>query len=233
MPMDNTPLLVVPDILVAENTFLSAGRKQILTGATLNAEKGHITGLLGRNGAGKTSLLQCIFGARAAQECDVFLNGVKIFRPFTANGLVNYLPQKPFLPPTLTLKKITQHYHTDADHIATLFPVIATHLNNRVNELSGGLERLFSLLLLLFAPTRFTLLDEPFTHLAPAHIEVLKQVLATQKQNKGIIITDHMYRHVLDLSDKLYLMKEGRSILIRDWDDLVLHGYVRGLSLES
>jgi ABC-type lipopolysaccharide export system ATPase subunit len=51
-----------------------------------------------------------------------------------------------------------------------------------------------------------------------------------QKEKKGIIITDHLYRHVLDISNKLYLMKEGKSIYIKDWDDVALHGYVNEFS---
>lgn len=230
--MDNSPLLVVPDILLAENVFLSIGRKEIITGATINTERGHITGLLGRNGAGKSTLLQSLFGTRRAQECDTFLNGVRIKKPYTMNGLVNYLPQQPFLPPTLTFKKIAAQFGISLNDILNEFPDLEQHISKKIGGLSGGTERLLALLLLLFADTRFTLLDEPFTHLMPLHIERLKQLLHRLKENKGIIITDHLYRHVLDISDKLFLMKDGRSIYIKDWDDLVLHGYVNELSGE-
>lgn len=230
--MDNSPLLVVPDILLAENVFLSIGGKEIITGATINTECGHITGLLGRNGAGKSTLLQSLFGTRRAQECDTFLNGVRIKQPYTINGLVNYLPQQPFLPPAMTFKKIVFQFGVPLHDILDEFPDMEQHTSQKISELSGGTGRLLTLLLLLFADTRFTLLDEPFTHLMPLHTLRLKQLLHRLKEKKGIIITDHLYRHVLDISDKLFLMKDGRSIYIKNWDDLVLHGYVNELSEE-
>lgn len=228
--MDNTPLLVVPDILLAENVFLSIGNKEILKGATINTEAGHITGLLGRNGAGKSTLLRTMFGTLPAQECDVFLNNIKIKKPYTADRLVNYLPQQPFLPPSLTIKQVARQFNVPLEHILDPYPDIEQHIDKKIRHLSGGTERLLSVLILLFANTRFTLLDEPFTHIMPLHVERLKELLYRQKEKKGIIITDHLYRHVLDISDKLYLMKEGRSIYIKDWDDLVLHGYVNEVS---
>lgn len=230
--MGNTPLLIVPDILLAENVFLSIGRKEIITGATINTERGHITGLLGRNGAGKSTLLQSLFGTRHPQDCDIFLNGVRIKKPCAINGLVNYLPQQPFLPPGLTFSKIAAQFGVRLNDILDEFPDLEQDTARKVGSLSGGTGRLLTLLLLLFADTRFTMLDEPFTHLMPLHIERLKQLLHRLKENKGIIITDHLYRHVLDISDKLFLMKDGRSIYIKNWDDLVLHGYANELSAE-
>jgi ABC-type lipopolysaccharide export system ATPase subunit len=83
--------------------------------------------------------------------------------------------------------------------------------------------------LVLLANTRYTLLDEPFSHIMPLHVDRLKQLIERQKAKKGILLTDHMYRHLLDVSDTLYLMKEGKSIYIKDRENLVLHGYLRQL----
>lgn len=225
--MDHTPLLLVPDAFVAENIFLRIGKKDIVKGATLSAEKGCITGLLGRNGSGKSSLLQAVFGTLPAQECDVILNGVKIKKPYAMSGLINYLPQKPFLPPAYTLKKIAEQYKINTDRINQHFPDLEQEFGNKVGQLSLGIERLFSVLVILLAESRFSLLDEPFTHIAPLHIEPLKLLLTEQKQKKGIIITDHLYKHVLDVSDKLYLIRDGQTIFIRERSDLVLHGYLK------
>src|ERR1019366_2778830 len=141
----------------------------ILKGVTIRAEKGSITGLLGRNGAGKSTMLQSMFGTRSAQECDVFLNGIKVKKPYAVNGLLNYLPQKPFLPSRLTLKKITTQFGINLNEILDSFPDIENDINKKISELSGGRERLFSVLILLLADPRFSLLDEPFSHIMPLH----------------------------------------------------------------
>jgi len=224
--MANSTYLISSDQLIAENIFLSIGTKDILKGVTISASKGSITGLLGRNGSGKSTMLQCVFGTRAAAECGVFVNGVKVRSPYSRSGLLNYLPQRPFLPRQLTVRQVMQHYNTDTQIAFSYFPSLEEDMDRKISELSGGTERLVSVLILLLAHTRFTLLDEPFSHIMPLHIDQLRSLLLRQKEKKGIIVTDHQYRSLLSVSDNIYLMKEGKSIFIRDKADLVLHGYL-------
>jgi lipopolysaccharide export system ATP-binding protein len=219
----------MPDTLIAENIFATIGRRRILNGVTIRAERGSITALLGRNGSGKTTMLQSIFGTRSAEDCDVFINGKKVKRPYAINGLLNYLPQKPFLPPSLKIERIMKQFGVQGDEFTELFPELEADIGKRIGELSGGRERLFSVILLLLADTRFTFLDEPFSHIMPLHVDQLRRLLLRQKEKKGIIITDHMYRHLLHVSDQVYLMKEGKSIFVKDKRNLVLHGYLREL----
>jgi len=222
----------VSNTLIAENIYLSIGAKQILRGATIKTASNTITGLLGRNGAGKSTVLQAIFGTRAVMECDVFVNGTKIKHPYQADGLINYLPQKPFLPRHLAISKIFSHYSINITDAYTYFPELETLSSKTAGELSGGHERLISILLILLAKTRFTLLDEPFSHIMPLHVDSLTTLLLQQKAKKGIIITDHIYKPLLTVSDSIYLMKDGQSIFIRDAADIVLHGYISGRQLE-
>ena len=217
------------DTLLAENIFFSVAAKEILKGVTIRADKGIITGLLGRNGSGKSTMLQAMYGTLKVQECSVFTNGTLINASYAKAGLVNYLPQNSFLPVDLTLNFIVRQFAIDLAIVFAYFPDLKDDLNKKIGALSGGKERLWSVLLLLLAKTRFTLLDEPFTHIMPLHIDQLKLLLTEMKHKKGIIITDHNYRHLLDVSDRVYLMKDGKSIYIRDYSDLVLHGYLRHL----
>lgn len=224
--MDSSSPAITKDVLVAENIFLSIGEKDILNGATIRSEVGHITGLLGRNGAGKSTMLKAIQGTGKADECDVFVNGRKINSAYCINSLLNYLPQKPFLLPGIRVKSMLSHFGVSFRDIAVYFPELEDDLDKKISELSGGTERLWSVLTLLFAPTRFTLLDEPFSHIMPLHLEGLLAVMQSQKVRKGIIITDHLYKTLLDTADSLYLMKDGKSIFIKNRSDLVLHGYM-------
>lgn len=228
--MDNAAYITSPDMLTAENIFLQRGRQEILKGATIKAARGTVTGLLGRNGSGKSCMLRAIFGTMSATDCDVFVNGIKTHLPYTAPQLLNYLPQRSLLPPSLTVEKVFRDYCIDPETVITRFPELRKELKHKIRDLSGGTERLVSVLLLLLADTRFTLLDEPFTQLMSLHIERLQQLIAERKHHKGIIITDHRYKELLSISDTLYLMKDGQTTYIRNKEDLVLHGYVSSSS---
>jgi ABC-type lipopolysaccharide export system ATPase subunit len=71
------------------------------------------------------------------------------------------------------------------------------------------------------------MLDEPFTHLNPIQIENVKEFLLAEKANKGFLITDHMYNHLLDISDFVYLLKDGKTHFTKTVADLDTLGYIR------
>lgn len=213
--------------LSVENTFLSISGKKILDGSAINIHQGKRTGLLGSNGAGKSVFLQTIFGIRKAASCDVFFNSQKIKKACYRDGLVNYLPQYRFLPAAFSLNDFIQQFHVDKTVLLRYFPELSGLLHQSIDELSGGEERLFSALLIILAPAKFTMLDEPFTHLMPLYIERLKTLLQYQKQIKGFIVTDHLYQSILEITDDLYFMKSGQSFLLKNpEEDLALHQYI-------
>jgi ABC-type lipopolysaccharide export system ATPase subunit len=69
------------------------------------------------------------------------------------------------------------------------------------------------------------MLDEPFTHLNPTQIEKVKELLLKEKENKGLLITDHMFRHILEISNSLYILKNGKTHLTKSDSDLETLGY--------
>ena len=62
----------------------------------------------------------------------------------------------------------------------------------------------------------------------PAHIETVKEIILQEKKYKGMIITDHLYKHILDISDRLYLLHMGKTYLVNNVHDLELFGYISG-----
>lgn len=214
------------DILTAEHVCLAVGGRELLADATIRMARGAITALLGRNGAGKSLLLQCIHGARAACECDVHVNGVRITGAYAVPRLINYLPQRAFLPLGLRASSAVRQYGIGTEAFLPQYPELEEYMRMRVGDLSPGYERLLSALIILYADTRFSMFDEPFSYLSPVFADRLLVSMQQQRQQKGIIITDHRYELLLPVSDTIYLMKGGRSVYIRDIDDLVVHGYV-------
>jgi len=211
----------------AENIFVSIGDKQIVKGAAIAIDQGSITGLLGRNGSGKSTMLKAIFGTQGADDINIHAAGHHIRKAYTVPGLINYLPQWPLLPSGIRVATALKHYGLQPEKILDDFPELEEDMHAKIFELSGGRERLWSTLMLLHADTQYTLLDEPFTHIMPLHREKLKTVLRREKYDKGILVTDHLYNDLLDISDTIYLVKEGKSIYINDIADLALHQYIK------
>jgi ABC-type lipopolysaccharide export system ATPase subunit len=71
------------------------------------------------------------------------------------------------------------------------------------------------------------MLDEPFTHLNPIQIEKVKQLLQEEKETKGLLITDHMFKHITDISDRLYVLSNGKTHLTKAMEDIEKLGYAR------
>ena len=216
-------------VLEADSIWLEYAGQKILQSIYLKIETGKIVGLLGRNGTGKSSLLRMIFGTLRGQNQSIRINGNHISHPYLAKNLIRYLPQHNFVPPYLKLEELCGIYEVSFSKMADYFPELHAFEKQKIGTLSGGNRRLVETLLILLSPVSFILMDEPFTHLAPVTAEKLSVVIMEQKKQKGILVSDHSYRQVLDLSDDVYLIVPvGRSILLKNPEqELQLLGYTR------
>ena len=127
----------------------------------------------------------------------------------------------------MILRRIFDDYGIDFNEFVLSFPEVRTKENQQFGKLSGGEQRLVEIYLVASCNAKFILLDEPFTHLMPLHIERISSWLQITKQQKGILISDHLYRHILPIADTLYLLKIGKTHLIKEKDDLIRLGYIR------
>jgi ABC-type lipopolysaccharide export system ATPase subunit len=94
-------------------------------------------------------------------------------------------------------------------------------------DLSGGERRLINVYIIIRSRSRFALLDEPFSHLMPLQIEQIKELMQEEKKNKGFLITDHLYQHIVDVSDKFYILSDGKTHLAKSIGDIERLGYAR------
>ena len=214
--------------LEADSIILNFGGRSILSDVYLKCVTGEILGIVGRNGCGKSSLLKIIFGSLKGENQSVRIDNVYNSCLFTCAGAVKYLPQSGLLPTRIKVKTAIRICVTELEmqrQIST-FPEISPYLNFRIGALSGGIKRFLEIVLLLYSEAHFILLDEPFSHLSPVLIESLYPKMKTQVQHKGIIITDHYYRHVLELSTRLLLLQNGKTHLINKEQELVDMGYL-------
>jgi ABC-type multidrug transport system ATPase subunit len=217
------------NVLEFDSLDLSFEDRKILSSIYMRCQQGEIVGLLGRNGSGKSSLMKVVFGILSAEHKSIRLNDIALHGDYNRQRIIAYLPQDKLIPSFISLRTAFSLFKVDRDKIVTAVPQVKDHLNLKSDQLSGGMLRLIEVLLILFSPSPFCMLDEPFTGLMPVHIETLKSILRTTKQSKGIIISDHMHRHVTELSDRLYLLANGKTYEIKAKERLVELGYLPSL----
>ena len=93
-------------------------------------------------------------------------------------------------------------------------------------QLSGGEVRIAEMYMVLNSEAEFCILDEPFLNVAPKYVEMMQQLIQQHKATKGIIISDHMYEQVMDITDDLFLLRDGYTFPIKCREDLIHHGYI-------
>ena len=212
--------------LEAESIELSFGERRILTDIYIKCQTGKVTGLLGRNGQGKSCLMEIIYGTMP-REKSVRLDNFRLPAAFKRPDLVRYLPQYHFIPSSLSLKRVFHDYALDFAAFSQRFPELRSKYRTPFGHLSGGQRRLVELYVTLAPKTLFVMLDEPFSYLSPILMDEVKEMLKEEKKNKGILITDHMYKQVLDCCDDLYVLANGKAWLTRNREEIETLGYAK------
>ena len=211
----------------ADGIQLEFGQRKILTDIYIKCQTGKITGLLGRNGQGKSCLMNIIYGSLKNADKSIRFDNIAVVHPFKKTHLLRYLPQFNFIPGSLTLKRIFQDFNIDFPEFEKEFPDYKLRYTTTFNNLSAGQRRLIEIYLIIKSPAQFVILDEPFTHIMPRHIEIIQDIIIKEKERKGFLITDHMYQYVMDICDDLYLLKDGKIHLTKGPDSIESLGYIR------
>lgn len=216
--------------LEIDNIELSFDTKRILYGVYLKAETGSVTGILGRNGSGKTCLLRVLFGDLGPKYKNIRINGAfQKKRLFKTNRVV-YLPQHQLLPNDLKLWDAFKLFETDWTGFIGHFSSFEKYLYSRIKDLSSGERRVVETYLILSSGKEIILLDEPFSFIAPLYVEKFKFLIHEVKKDRAIIVTDHFYRDIFDISDNIYFLKNGYSKLIHSDKELIDEGYINPLA---
>jgi ABC-type multidrug transport system ATPase subunit len=215
------------DLLEADSIEHKFGSNAVLSDIYIKCQTGSVTGLLGRNGQGKSTLMKILYGSLEPAAKSVRLNGQPIGPAYLVPGLIGYLPQDNFCPKNKKLQHVFEDFELDFAHFAKIFPAFSSSYNSRVKNLSGGEQRLAETYVLLASKARFVMLDEPFTHLSPLMAEQVKELITSASRNKGILITDHQYQHIITISDTIYVLANGKLKLVNSPEELHYLGYTR------
>lgn len=212
------------NVLEADSINLTFSNRRILSDIYLRCETGDIIGLIGRNGVGKSSLMKIIFGSLKGDNQSVRVNGKYSNCMYKEKHRISYLPQDEFLMNYLNFNEILQIFSLDP--IVLEVPEVRKIAKTKIGILSSGQKRLIEVLTILFSPSNFILLDEPFSFLSPKLVELLVPIIKKRAQSKGIIISDHQYESIFRTCDKYYLMRNESLKMINERSDLYELGYL-------
>jgi len=212
--------------LQADSIRLQFDGKIILSDIYIKCETGKITGLLGRNSEGKSCLMKIIYGDLICEK-SVRFDNISQYKAFTRPDLLLYLPQFNFIPAKLSLERILSDFELDYLLFESCFPEFVSKHKSLLGNLSGGERRLVEVYVIVKSKSQFAMLDEPFTHLNPIQVEKVKNLLCEEKNNKGLLITDHMFRHITGISDNVYVLTNGKTHLIKSEQEIEALGYAR------
>ena len=210
-------------IFKLHNASINFGKKEVLKEISFSLETGEILGIFGRNGCGKSTLLKMIFGTLKKGAINISIDGTN-FNPIKniSSESISYLPQHSFLPKNIKVRDIIPIYFSEEKKQDAIFydALIAKIAAKKVGELSLGQVRYLEVLLVGNLDHSFLLLDEPFSMIDPLYKIEIKNLLNKLKTEKGILITDHYYEDVLDITSKNLLIKNGVGIPIESKEDL-------------
>lgn len=221
------------------------GKRKVVDNVSIEVSRGEIVGLLGPNGAGKTTTFYMVVGFIKPNEGHVYLNDKEITElPMYRRARlgVGYLSQEPSVFRKLTVENNLRAVLelTDfkpAEQKAKLESLIEEFGLEKVrhnvgDSLSGGERRRTEIARALATDPKFILLDEPFAGIDPIAVEDIQQIVATLKnKNIGILITDHNVQETLSITDRAYLMFEGRILKAGSAEELAADEMVRKVYL--
>ena len=228
-------------VLSTDNLVKKYRQRTVVNHVSINVHQGEIVGLLGPNGAGKTTTFYMTTGLVTPNEGRVFLNDVDITTlPVYKRAQlgIGYLPQEASVFRTLSVEDnirtvLEMTDLTPAEQKDRLEQLISEfHLQkvrkNLGNRLSGGERRRTEIARGLAINPRFIMLDEPFAGVDPIAVEDIQSIVYSLKsKNIGILITDHNAPETLSITDRAYLLFEGKILFQGTSEELAENPTVR------
>ncbi|MGD8700378.1 MAG: LPS export ABC transporter ATP-binding protein [Gemmatimonadales bacterium] len=220
-------------------------KRRVVDEVDIEVRQGEIVGLLGPNGAGKTTTFYMMVGLVSPDAGEVYLDG----RPLTkvpmfkrARQGIGYLAQEPSVFRRLSVEQnimaILQTLKISDEERKQRLEVLLDELSikhlrkNKAYSLSGGERRRLEITRALVTNPKFMLLDEPFAGIDPIAVDDIQRIVADlKKRGLGVLITDHNVRETLSITDRAYIMFDGRIHIEGTSEELVNDPQARKLYL--
>lgn len=215
-------------ILELKNIEKSFGEKKVLTGVSFKAEGGKAFGLLGRNGAGKTTSIRILMDVFPANSGEVLIDG----KPINYNKVgIGYLPEERGLYPKKTIIDQLTYFAElkGMSHKAAVKAVdywlerlgMMEYRNKRLDTLSKGNQQKIQLVTALAHDPDIVILDEPFSGLDPVNAMLLKDVVKEQiSKGKIVLFSSHQMSYIEEFCDSIAIINAGKVALHGDLHDI-------------
>ncbi|PNV87674.1 MAG: branched-chain amino acid ABC transporter ATP-binding protein [Desulfobacteraceae bacterium] len=206
------------------------GRIRVLDNVSLSVKPGEVVTLIGANGAGKSTILNCISRLIPCREGEIFFQGQKINgqppEAVVRLGICQVPEGRQIFQPLTVLenlelgaylrygKRNRGSIQQDMDMVFSLFPVLAERLQQISGTLSGGEQQMLAIGRALMSRPKLLLLDEPSMGLAPRVVaDIFHTVVKLRQEGLTILIVEQNARAVLRIADRGYVMETGKIIL--------------------
>jgi urea transport system ATP-binding protein len=221
-------------MLQVEGLDLYYGASQALRGIKLTAEKGQVTCVLGRNGVGKTSLMNAVVGQHPIKAGKILWEDADIttLPPYErARRGIAFVPQGREIFPLLTVEEnlrtgfaaLPRALRHVPDEIFELFPVLRDMLARRGGDLSGGQQQQLAIARSLVTRPRLLVLDEPTEGIQPSIIKDIERVIRMlgERGDMAILLVEQYFEFARDLADSFAVMDRGEVVLAGTSDNMV------------
>jgi lipopolysaccharide export system ATP-binding protein len=221
----------------------SYGRRQVVCGVDYDVDRGEVVGLLGPNGAGKTTSFRMTIGLIDSDGGTVVFDGKDVSRLSMykrARAGMGYLPQDTSVFRQLsvednlmaileTRKDLSRKQRKERQNELLAQFGLTKIRKNKANRVSGGERRRIEIARSLITEPKLIMLDEPFAGIDPKTvIEIQDQIRAlVERYNIGILLTDHQFRETLEVTDRCYLIREGRVFAYGNREQILRNPEVR------
>lgn len=228
-------------VLRTENLVKIYGRRTVVNHVSIDVTQGEIVGLLGPNGAGKTTTFYMTVGLISPNEGKIFLNNHDItsFPVYKrAKAGIGYLAQEPSVFRKMTvednIRSVLEMTYTSPEYQKEKLESLISEFSlekvrkNYGDRLSGGERRRTEIARCLAINPKFIMLDEPFAGVDPIAVEDIQYVVYKLKEkNIGILITDHNAPETLSITDRAYLLFEGKILFQGTSEELAANPIVK------
>ncbi|MBP5385757.1 MAG: LPS export ABC transporter ATP-binding protein [Prevotella sp.] len=228
-------------VLRTEGLVKRYGKRTVVNDVSIEVRQGEIVGLLGPNGAGKTTSFYMTTGLIVPNAGHIFLNeeditSYPVYR--RARAGIGYLPQEPSvfrkmsvednILSVLEMTKLPRRQQLEKlENLISEFRLGKVR-RNKGDQLSGGERRRTEIARCLAIDPKFIMLDEPFAGVDPIAVEDIQHIVWRLKyRNIGILITDHNVQETLTITDRAYLLFEGRILFKGNPEELAANKIVR------
>jgi len=234
-------------VLRTENLVKKYGKRTVVDHVSFDVKQGEIVGLLGPNGAGKTTSFYMTVGLVEANEGRIFMGDEEITKfpvYLRARKGIGYLPQEASVFRQMSVEdniasvlemtdKPKEYQQEKLESLISEFRLQKVR-KNKGNQLSGGERRRTEIARCLAIDPKFIMLDEPFAGVDPIAVEDIQQIVWKLKyRNIGILITDHNVQETLSITDRAYMLFEGKIFRQGTPEELAADDVVRARYLSS